>query len=157
MFEFDALVSLGSYQLAWRQLLRMERSIGNRRLDTVDQWSLEEAWRALHFYAPILYMAGRYREACRVMELGLNPSFDGTRRRSSQLFLFVGNSDLVPKIRQRVTLLHIYQALGKSLASWAHWSEFVRTLPIGILRNSAVSRRELRQNPDQVTSLRYRN
>lgn len=153
-FELDALVALGSYQLAWRQLLLMDRSLSNRRIDTViDQWSLDEAWRALHFYAPLLYLQGRHSEARRIMELGLNPWFDGTRRRYRDLFLLVGNHDQFPTVRQRVTLLHIYQALGESLASWTHWPEFVRTVPVDILRNASVSRRDLREDPSRIVNL----
>jgi hypothetical protein len=153
-FEFDALVALGLCKLAWRQLLLMERQLGNRRLDiATDQWSLEEAWRALHFYAPLLYLQGRYGEARHIMELGLNPWFDGSRRRHKDLFLYIGNRDRPPRVRQRVTLFHIYQALGESLVSWGHWSEFVRTVPVEILRNGAVSRRELLEDPARIVNL----
>ncbi|MBL0731214.1 hypothetical protein [Piscinibacter sp. HJYY11] len=157
-FEFDALVALKSSKLAWRQLLLMERSLGNRRLDTVNEdFSPEEAWRALHLYGPLLYLDGRYAEARRMMEVGLNCWLDGSLPRYRNLFIYVGNADQPPQVRQRVTLLHVYQALGESLASWPYWSEFVRSVPIEVLRNEAVSRKELLEDPTQTARLRSRS
>ncbi|KQV93402.1 hypothetical protein ASC87_27240 [Rhizobacter sp. Root1221] len=133
----------------------MDSSLNYRRLDkSRGPWSLDETWRALHLYGPLLYLVGRHADARRMMECGLHPWFDGSRRRHRDLFLYIGNDDLLPTRRQRVTLSHIYLALGKSLASWEHWQAFVRLVPVEVMRRSSLSRRELRENPDRVAQLR---
>lgn len=91
-----------------------------------------------------------------MMERGLAPWFDGSCRRYWGIFAYIGNVDHPPVVRQRVTLLHIYQALGVPLDNWVHWCEFVRTVPVEVLRFGSVSRKELREDPGRIVELRSR-
>src|SRR5262245_10434029 len=148
-FEIDGLCQLREYPVAWRLLRRLERIAYGRNINlNAKQWRSDELDCFIGYHAPLLYFLGRYQLARRLLEATLAKMFRPSRNDSSyQLLAYVYNSDPRPRYRQRVTLSHIYAALGENLSEWSGWSRFVQGLHRKLLTLAGVKRQELLRDP----------
>jgi hypothetical protein len=153
-FEIDALCQLGKFSAAWRQLRRLERIAYGRSINlNAKSWRTHELDWFLRYHPQILYFLGRQRLARRLFEATLAKVFRPSHDSSYQLLPYVYNSDPRPRYRQRVTLFHIYAALGKSLAEWQGWSRFVDGLHPKLVTLAGVEKQKLMRDPTLLRSL----
>jgi len=151
-FQCDALWYLGCHSANWARQIRYESVIYGRMVDlSSSELSECDIYLIAQQRASILYACGRFTEGrlCKERRLGLSLSFSP----SDGFLQEVINDDKEPAHPVRVTLSHIYQALGKSLKEWKDWPRFVNGVPDELLAASSVLRDELRHDPNQLRPL----
>lgn len=143
-FEIDALCAQKQFGAAWRQLRKREVILFGKRLDLAHHaWSPEDGFDLPFYYAPLLYFRGQYRLGCALLETWLGFSIHGNKMNSHEMLYYVYKGDKEPWDRYGVTLKHFYNRLGKDLAEWRHWPEFVNGFPPRLYRLTGVSRADM--------------
>src|SRR5262245_33067859 len=71
-YELDALCAIGNYAVAWRQLLRFDRSRRGAGFDYRSHpWGRKDGHDLRFLYGPLLYLTGRFSEAAASFETAL--------------------------------------------------------------------------------------
>ena len=124
--EINALCELGKYQAAWRRLRLRDKMAFGKSFDLRNRkWTGADAWELTYSYAPQLYLLGRYRQGCELLETALRFYFRRRKVQSLDMLCHIYNGDDVPSHRFRVTLSHFYRRLGKDLRQWRYWARFI--------------------------------
>ena len=151
-FEIDALCELQDYKTAWRQHRLREQIVFGERFNLIHrQWSPDDEYVLAHYYAPLLYFLGRYRQGCSLLEISLGFWFNGRNVRSYDILHYIYKGNQEPWDRYDVTLSHFYDRLGKELSSWQHWEAYVHGFHPRLFRLSGVRRDELLRDAGQLT------
>ena len=110
------------------------------------RWQPKDAHRLLFFYAPLLYLRGRYHLGCRLLAKGIKMH---ARRKgwAFDLLWHIYKPALRPATTYDVTLTHFYSALKRDLRRWELWADFVDDFPAKLFRLSGVNRNSLRNDP----------
>jgi hypothetical protein len=126
------------------------------------------AWRSLRAELPehlrdhersleaaVHYFAGRTGPARDAIEADIT---DLIRKRTPgfDLLFRVANLDVRPSIAHRVTLKHVYEAMGRPLTESPVWRPFVKTLTTKLLAETAIDRRSLLADPELLLELHRR-
>lgn len=150
-FDSDANWYLGRHDDNWESCLELERSAYGRVLDLSEEVSEIDWLQACKRRCPLHFACGRFVEAEKCKEQYLDAVINlGS---STELIYDLINEDDEPTHPVRVTLNHIYQALGKSLTDWKHWHTFVGGIPAYLLKEAKISRSSLLHNPDQLLAI----
>lgn len=149
--EIEALCRLGEYQAAWLQLRRFEKAVHGEQWNLVRrEWIRSDFYALEIYYAPLLYYRGHFRLGCTLLETALDCWFERKTLCSYNILHQVYNGDEEPYHRVRVTLSHFYKRLGRDLREWRHWEKFVKNLHSRLLKATAVRRKQLIKDPNQL-------
>lgn len=146
--ELEALLRLGKPRRALALLRRHLRMMNRFGIDLADniQW-LDQ------FMAPVLFSSGRYAAARAIRERFLDDRLSRPDMPAFDVLYKVYNEDIAPPNTARLTLFHIYQALGVPLSSWSLWAEFVQRLHPDLLLLANVNRDDLLSDPHRLKTL----
>jgi hypothetical protein len=141
--EINALCETGNYAGAWRQLLRRDRIRRGASFDyRFFPWGREDAHDLRFNYGPLLYLTGRFPEAAASFEKALEFECHG-RNGSYDAMYTVANDDPEPTNHYRVTLLHCYRRLGRSLSDWNGWRSFIMGMHPQLCRMARIDRESM--------------
>ena len=146
-WEMHACEDAGDVNRMWRALRAWDRAAVGRAIDLARYpWKTSDTHRLLFYYAPLLYLRGRYRLGCQLLETALRLQ---SRRKgwSFELLWHVYKPLERPSAIYDVTLHHFYLALGRDLRDWPFWKAFVDGFHPKLFRLSGVSRDSLRSDP----------
>jgi hypothetical protein len=145
--EQYALCETGEYAVAWRQLLRRDRIRHGASFDyRTYSWGREDCHDLRFCYGPLLYLTGRFSEASAIFEKALE--FECRRTNGSYEAMYtVANDDPEPSNHCRVTLLHCYRRLGRSLSDWTGWRSFVMGMHPRLFRMARITRESMLADP----------
>jgi hypothetical protein len=146
-WEMEAHGHTYDFEAMWRTLRAWEEAITGQRLNIrTHQWTEKDHQQLIFRYAPLLYLRGRYRLGCRLMEAALE--MDSHRKRwSFDSLWFVYKPLGKPSTTYDVTLTHFYAALGRDLSEWKLWGKFLDGFDSSLFRSSGVTKEALYQNP----------
>ena len=145
--ELESLCALGRFEPAWRQLRRWEETEFGRRLDIRrHRWTREQGHILLYQYAPLMYYRQRYHLGRRLQETGLRFAFQERHLNSYEILFHVYNDDPEPSQCPRVTLIHFYRRLDRSLDQWENWVRFIDGFHPRLLRIAEIRREDLRSD-----------
>ena len=142
----------GDFEAMWRSLRAEECLRRGHRLRLASHcWSHREHPDLIFRYAPLLYLRGRYRLGCRLMETALEMA---SRRKSwsFESLWHVYKPLKAPTTIYDVTLAHFYTALRRDLSDWERWDKFVNGFDPKLFEASGIERDALRQNPGLMKS-----
>jgi len=146
-YEMYACEGIGDAEAMWRLLRGWDRTALGKTVDLANQrWNAEDAHRLLFLYAPLLYLRGRYRLGCQLLEeaLKMHSRQEGW---SFELLWHVYKPLPRPSTIYDVTLTHFYRALGRDLGDWPLWGAFVDDFHSKLFRLSGIRRERLRSDP----------
>lgn len=151
-FGRDALWHLGHHAANWARQVRFERVVYGRPAQA-DLSGLEpkHAYFLAEQRAPLHFACLRFEESARCKELQLAIAL--ARASSTHLFYDVTNEDDLPTDPVRVTLRHIYEALGKPLTDWPNWIPFVKGFPPTLLRAAGTTHEALIADPNLLAGV----
>ena len=154
--EIDALCETGNYAVAWRQLLRRDRIRRGANFDYRSfPWAREDAHDLRFNYGPLLYLTGRFSEAAASLEKALEFECHG-RNGSYDAMYTVANDDPEPTNHCRVTLLHCYRRLGRSLSDWNGWRSFIIRMHPQLCRMANIDHEEMLAAPSLLIEFQAR-
>lgn len=146
-YELDALCDTRKYAVAWRQLLQRDRALHGTGFDYRSySWSRKDSNDLQFYYGPLLYLTDRFSEAAAILEKALEFKCRG-KNGSYDAMYKVANADPEPTIHQRVTLLHCYRRLGRSLRDWTGWRSFVMRINPRLFRMAKITRENMLADP----------
>jgi hypothetical protein len=130
MFERDALVELGKFQLALRQAHLRDRIYHGKRPDyrQVSSSNLDpmETYWLIYTLAPLHYCNGHYETARQLLELGLGFWLNTCKQISYFWFWKVAPSRASKLFTTQVSLTQIYRKLDRDLQPWSDWERFAQ-------------------------------
>jgi hypothetical protein len=142
--EVHALMELGDYGAAWRQLRRSERLRWGRSLDLrCRRWRLSDTPLLFHEYVPLLYFRGQYEFGRHLLESGIGLLLRRGNSYDALLWVVDGHEPS----HFGVKLEHFYAALGRDLRMWQQWDRLVTALHPRLFEIARISRDTLRQDP----------
>ena len=155
-YELMALCETGKYAVAWRQLLQRDRTLRGAGFDyRSHSWSRKDSNDLQYDYGPLLYLTGRFSEAAAILEKALEFECRG-RNGSYDAMYKVANNDLEPSHHCRVTLLHCYRRLGRSLCDWTGWRPFVKRMHPKLYRMAKITRESMLDDPSLLIEFQTR-
>jgi hypothetical protein len=141
------------FEAMWRTLRAWEIASTGRRLNIrTHRWTQKEHHQLIFRYAPLLYMRGRYRLGCRLMETALEMA-SHRKGWSFDWLWHVYKPMNKPASTYDVTLSHFYRALGRDLTEWKLWAEFLDDLDPRLFRLSGVVQEAMLVNPRLLKKL----
>lgn len=155
-FEIEALCRMKKFPRAWRKLRHLEQVAYGRNINLhAKAWRSDELDWFSQYHPHILYFVGRYRLARRLFEAFLGKMVRGSRRgSSSDVMPYVYSAMKKPRLRQQVTLQHIYNKLGIRLEEWSDWTKFVAGFDPKVLARARVKREKLLYDPHLLGRMR---
>jgi hypothetical protein len=154
--EINALCETGNYAIAWRQLLRRDRIRRGASFDYKSfPWGREDAHDLRFNYGPLLYLTGRYSEAAVIIEKSLDYECHG-KNGSYDAMYTVANDDPEPTNHCRVTLLHCYRRLGRSLSDWNGWRSFIMGMHPQLCRMARIAHESMLTDPSLLIEFQAR-
>ena len=154
--EIEALFRGERHAVAWRQLKRLERERNGAALpDDRRGWPPGWAQRPeAQLRAGVAYALGKLDTAREAIEASVDALLESSESSFSALTR-VCNTDPAPRAPRRVTLRHVYDALGRPLSAWSGWDRFVDGLHPRLLALAGLTRDELRAHPELLPDLVY--
>jgi hypothetical protein len=146
-WEMEAHAQRTDYDAVWRSLRAEEQFRRGKRLRLAShRWSRREHGDLIFRYAPLLYLTGRYRLGCRLMETALE-MVSHQKGWWFECLWHVYKPLKSPSSTYDVTLAHFYTALGRDLSDWELWDRFLDGFDPKLFRSSGISKEALRQHP----------
>jgi hypothetical protein len=140
------------FEAMWRSLRAEERLKLGRQLSIAShRWSHGEHHDLIYRYAPLLYLRGRIRLGCRLMETALEMA-SHRKEWSFEWLWHVYKPLKAPSSTHDVTLAHFYDALDRDLSDWKQWNRFLDGFDPKLFRSSGITKEALRRNPRLIKS-----
>jgi hypothetical protein len=159
-WEIEALLNLGRPAVAWTQYRRWLRLVPRRyAIGAVEQRARSIPPMLLYEEVPILYARGKWADGARALEAYLGMALrkaSAWKETPFDLMYSIYNGDPEPTARERVTLTHFYQKLGKTLDQWPDWRRWVRALHPTLLDIGGVTRKSLADDPRLLPAMYQR-
>lgn len=151
-WEMEAHGQKRDFEAMWRSLRAEERlRLGGQFRIASHCWTQSEHHDLICRYAPLLYLRGRYKVGCRLMETALEMT--SHRKNWSFDWLWHVYKPLrTPSSVYGVTLAHFYAALDRRLSDWKQWSTFLDGFDSKLFRSSGIAKEALRKNPRLIKS-----
>jgi hypothetical protein len=135
------------YEAMWCSLRAEEHFRTGRRYRLAShRWSHREHHDLIFRYAPLLYLRGRYKLGCRLMETALEMA-SHRKKWSFEWLWHVYKPRKAPSSTYDVTLAHFYTELDRDLSDWKLWDKFLDGFDPRLFRSSGIAKDALRQNP----------
>ena len=151
-WEMEARGHKHDFDGMWRTLRAWEEAAAGERLKIgTHQWSHKEHHQLIFRYAPLMYLRGRYRLGCRLMETAREMA-SHRKGWSFEWLWHVYKPLKAPSSTYDVTLAHFYAALDRDLSAWKLWDKFLDGFDPKFFRSSGISKEALRQNPSLMRS-----
>jgi len=151
-WEMEAHGQKQDYEAMWRSLRAEEHYRTGRRFRLASHcWSHREHHDLIFRYAPLLYLRGRYKLGCRLMETAREMA-SHRKRWSFEWLWHVYKPLKAPSSIYDVTLAHFYAALDRDLADWELWDKFLDGFDPSLFRSSGIAKEALRQKPRLMKS-----
>lgn len=152
-WEVEAHDYRRDFEAMWRTLRAWEKASTGETLDIrTHEWTPREQHQLIFGYAPSMYLRGRYRLGCRLMETALEMA-SHRKGWSFEWLWHVYKPVKAPTSIHDVTLAHFYAALGRDLSDWELWDRFLDGFDPTLFRLSGIAKEALRQNPRLIKSL----
>lgn len=149
-WEMEAHGHRQDLEVMWRTLRAWEEAATGQKLNIrTHQWTPKDHQQLIFRYAPLLYLRGRYRLGCGLMETALE-MVSHRKRWSFDVLWFVYKPLGKPRSTYDVTLAHFYKALGRDLSEWKLWGKFLDGFDPALFRNSGVTKEALLQKPRRM-------
>lgn len=148
-FEIDALCRLGNWSAAWRQLRRLELTAYGKSINlNAKRWRPDELDWFTQYHPHILYFLEHFGVASRLFEAMLEQMLKSRQSGLSyEILPYVYNPIPRPRRRQDVTLYHVYHELGRTLAQWSGWKQFVDGFHPKLFTTTGVGKGNLLSDP----------
>ena len=146
-WEMEAHDYKGDFEGMWRTLKAWEKARTGKTLDVrTHAWRSNEHHQLIFRYAPLMYLRGRHRLGCRLMETALEMA---SRRKgwSFDWLWHVYRPLKTPVSIHDVALSHFYAALGRELSDWELWDRFLDGFNPALFRCSGIAKEAVRRNP----------
>jgi hypothetical protein len=151
-WEIEAHGQKRDFEAMWTSLRTEERlKHGNQLRIASHRWPHSEHHDLIYRYAPLLYLRGRYKLGCRLMETALEMA-SHRRKWSFDWLWHVYKPMKTPSTVYDVTLAHFYAALGRDLSDWKLWNKFVDGFDPKLFRSSGISKEVLLEKPRLIKS-----
>jgi hypothetical protein len=151
-WEMDAHGQVGNYEAMWHSLQAHERlRIGRSIRVATHRWGHRDHHDLIFRYAPLLYLRGRYKLGCKLMETALEMT-SHRKKWSFESLWHVYKPLKTPSSIYDVTLAHFYAALDRDLSEWGLWNRFLDGFDPKLFRSSGIAKEALRQNPRLIKS-----
>ncbi len=149
-WEMEAHGHRHDFEAMWRTLRAWEEaSMGQRIKVGAHNWTHKEHHQLIFGYAPLLYLRGRYRLGCRLMEKALEMS-SHRKGWSFESLWHVYKPLSKPSSVYDVTLAHFYTALGRELSEWELWPKFLDGLDAKLFQGSGIAKEALRKDSQLI-------
>ncbi len=147
MFERDALVELGKFDVALRQAQLRDRIYYGKRPDykqiSCSNLDPMETYWLIYTLAPLRYCNGHYETARLLLELGLGFWLNSCKQISYFWFWKVALSRPSKLFPTQVSLSQIYRKLGRELHSWNDWGKFAQGFTPKFYHTFGITRKQL--------------
>jgi hypothetical protein len=146
-WEMEALGLRRDFEAMWRALKAQEKARRGMSLSVAShRWASKDTHLLVFSYAPILYLRGKHRLGCRLMETALEIA---SRQKgwSFEWLWHVYKPQKTPSSTYDVTLAHFYTALDRDLSEWKLWNKFLDGFNPKLYRASGIAKESLRQDP----------
>ena len=151
-WEMEAYGQKRDFEAMWRSLRAEERFRLGRQLRIAShRWSHSEHHDLICRYVPLLYLRGRYKLGCRLMETALEMA-SRPKRWSFDWLWHVYKPLKTPSSIYDVTLTHFYAALDRDLLDWKQWNRFIDGFDPKLFRSSGIAREAVRKKPQLIKS-----
>ncbi len=151
-WEMEAHGQMRDYEAMWKSLRAAEHAMKGKRLRLAShRWAHSEHHDLIYRYAPLLYLRGRYKLGCRLMETALEMA-SHRKGWSFEWLWHVYKPPKTPSSIYDVTLAPFYAALGRKLSDWQLWDRFLDGFDPKLFRSSGVSKENVRHNPRLMKS-----
>jgi hypothetical protein len=146
-WEMEAHGHKHDFEAMWRTLRAWEEVGSGERLKIrTHRWTHKEHHQLIFRYVPLLYLRGRYRLGCRLMETALEMA-SHRKGWSFEWLWHVYKPLSKPTSTYDVTLFNFYSALGRDLSEWELWGKFLDGFDPSLFRNSGVAKEAMLRNP----------
>jgi hypothetical protein len=151
-WEMDAHGQMRNYEAMWRSLQAGERLRTGRSIRVAShRWSHRDHHDLIFRYAPLLYLRGRYKLGCKLMETALEMT-SHRKKWSFESLWHVYKPLKTPSSIYDVTLAHFYAALDRDLSDWSLWNRFLNGFDPKLFGSSGIAKEDIRQNPRLIKS-----
>lgn len=151
--ERDALWYLGRHDDNWARHVEFETQVFGGLIDLdAEDVADRDVYSMSQMRSPLHFACGRFSESavCKERELSAWFKHDSF---NDQLLYSVTNNDEHPTHPVRVTLRHVYAALGKSLTDWPGWEWFAALIPDPLVEKVGTTHEALRLDPSRLAAI----
>jgi hypothetical protein len=149
-WEMEAHGARTDFDSMWRSLRAMERVALGVSINLVShKWKHSEHHQLIYRYIPLLYLRGRYRLGCKLMEIALEMA-SHRKGWAYEWLPHVYKPVKKPAAIYDVALSHFYSALNRDIGEWQLWDKFLDDLDPKLFRMSGQTLESIRKNPRKL-------